>query len=204
MVKNNLQNKKDLKMKTRFFQISDSEFYGKVDDFVVGYDNDVTYRFPKELAEKIWNGHTKEIAQDLEDDEKIEEIEEEFGIDIDDYEMRGVQYHLSDENEPCYYWQKGMLEAQLCQNESEFFETYPDESILLGDDRNGYSQYEPEWVGNMSTAFELEFAEKGDCIEEICEVCLKWEEFYTDEDGETIQAIVENSNRQESKDYYSL
>ena len=191
-------------MKT-FIQIENHPCDGKSymmleEDLIKGYDNDVTYKIPQEIAEKIWGEHPeKEIAKVCKSYSTIEEVEEKYDVDFRDFELQGVQYNVSSEVEPYYYWQHGMWEAELHDSEESFFEQYENNDIWYGLP-NG--NYEPEWIATGEITLDLEFVEWVKDIEKEQGFVVEWLEKWRDEQGNDVLLRVSNDNCQGSLDEY--
>ena len=93
----------------------------------------------------------------LEDDELIEALEEKWDIDIEDFSIYGTIY--DEEHGRAYYFQRTSGVPELCESIHEYCENnYPSDGIWIGDDKNGYSQYEPDWKWSMEDiAFEATY-----------------------------------------------
>ena len=177
---------------SEFFKV-DNDGFGIVEDYAIGYENETTFVFKIKEMKKFFMTLDK-MKEILEDDELIEALEEKFDIDIEDFSIHGTIY--DDENVRAYYFQRDSGTPELCESVHQYCNNnYPSESIWLGNDKNGYSQYEPDWKWTME---DIEF--EAIYIKDIEGDYELWKE----ERGEYIVLKITPPAYQTEKTYYEI
>ena len=204
-------------MKKTFFKFENYEDrWGILDDYVIGYANcyfygaDLNiYRIPANIAKKLWNNPVKDIPKSFKEDfDEVAEKLEEFGLDIEDLRYDDAviwEYQISNEKDPAWYYFEKLPYAEYYETEEDFFkDSFEKECIVIDDDGNGYFS-EPKQVSNMEQPqMDLEYIEDGDCIDYRYGMCLEWEEFWKDDEGNIYKMSVRNDNLQTSKNIYTI
>jgi len=178
--------------------------YIKKEDAVLGYDNDKTYFFTDDEIKKYF-GTPKKLVEACSDWETMEKAEEAHCFSAEDHTIRGTVWEpFDDVEEEVWFWQDGMIEPEYT-TQKEFFESYPNESIWIGDNKNGYSGYEPEVIGSMENgSIDLEFVEHPSDLTTCYGVVIEYMQLWKDENGKEYILTASNSNYQESKTWYHI
>jgi len=165
------------------------EYFYRTDDLLVGYENDLTYKIPKEKAVEIWGKNPgKKIAAVCSDSEKIKEVEKKYSVSFQEWELRNVQYNVSTKYDPSYFWQEWMKKAQLHISEENFFSydvAHSKKHHLYGVD---LGQYGIVSVAIAEEEYDLQFLERVRDLETTSgiEEEVNWLEKWRDELGEYV------------------
>ena len=180
---------------TKLFWVNEKTF-AKLDEFVIGYENEETFFFSDKEMKEIF-GTPEEMAKKLKEYPYCD-------TEIDDNILSGTQYYFNEDEKTTKYhlYQKGMLEPMYCTIE-EFFGEYEPNSIYIGDNQRGYSNYEPVWKWDMTDAFEGTFLERGEDITKVHGCVVEWEEFWEIE-GKRVKVLAEDECTQGSHTYYTI